>query len=108
MPAGSTEAEPGDLLAGERMSQLLSEAARTYDHVIVDSPPLLPHVADARILSRAADGTLLTVRGGSTPRDLVVRALAQLDRVLGVVVNGFDVRETPPYYRGAWRTGTVA
>jgi Mrp family chromosome partitioning ATPase len=107
MPAGNAPGEPGDLLAGDRMQRLVREASQAYDHVVIDSPPMLPHIADARILSNLTDGVLLTVRGGSTPRDVALRAISQLNsQVVGVVVNGFDVRETPPYYRDAWHTGT--
>jgi capsular exopolysaccharide synthesis family protein len=105
MPAGNDDAEPADLLAGPRMRQLLDEATKAYDYVVIDSPPLLPHLADSRILAELADGVLLTVRGGATPRDVALRAVSQLNRVLGIVVNGFDMRETPPYYRETWPAG---
>jgi capsular exopolysaccharide synthesis family protein len=99
MPAGMDAAEPADLLANSRMRELMAEAAKAYDYIVIDSPPLLPHLADPRILAELADGVLLTVRGGSTQRDVALRAVSQLHRVLGIVVNGFDMSETPPYYR---------
>jgi receptor protein-tyrosine kinase len=83
----------------------MEEAAKAYDYVVIDSPPLLPHLADARILGELADGVLLTVRGGSTQRDVALRAVSQLNRVLGIVVNGFDMSEVPPYYRERWPAG---
>ncbi len=105
MPAGLDDAEPADLLAGPRMRQLMEEASKAYDYIVLDSPPLLPHLADPRILAGLADGVLLTVRGGSTQRDVALRAVSQLNRVLGIVVNGFDMGETPPYYRETWPAG---
>jgi len=105
LPAGNDAAEPADLLAGLRMRRLLDEAAKAYDYVVIDSPPLLPHLADSRILAELADGVLLTVRGGSTQRDVALRAVSQLNRVLGIVVNGFDMSEVPPYYRETWPAG---
>jgi capsular exopolysaccharide synthesis family protein len=105
LPAAFAPAEPADLLAGARMRQLMEEAAKAYDYVVIDSPPLLPHLADARILGELADGVLLTVRGGSTQRDVALRAVSQLNRVLGIVVNGFDMSEVPPYYRERWPAG---
>jgi capsular exopolysaccharide synthesis family protein len=102
LPAGMDAAEPADLLANARMRVLMAEATKSYDYVVIDSPPLLPHLADPRILSEIADGVLLTVRGGSTQRDVALRAVSQLNRVLGIVVNGFDMSETPPYYRETW------
>jgi polysaccharide biosynthesis transport protein len=105
MPAGNHHGEPADLLAGPRMRHLMEEATSAYDYIVIDSPPLLPHLADPRILAELADGVLLTVRGGSTQRDVALRAVSQLNRVLGIVVNGFDMRETPPYYRETWPAG---
>jgi capsular exopolysaccharide synthesis family protein len=105
LPAGIDDAEPADLLASLRMRQLLDEASKAYDYVVIDSPPLLPHLADSRILAELADGVLLTVRGGSTQRDVALRAVSQLNRVLGIVVNGFDMSEVPPYYRETWPAG---
>jgi len=102
LPAGMDAAEPADLLANSRMRELMVEAAKAYDYIVIDSPPLLPHLADPRILAELADGVLLTVRGGSTQRDVALRAVSQLNRVLGIVVNGFDMGETPPYYRETW------
>ena len=97
MPAGIDHAEPADLLAGPRMRHFMEEASKAYDYIVIDSPPLLPHLADPRILAELADGVLLRVRGGSTQRDVGLRAVSQLNRVLGIVDNGFDMRETPPY-----------
>jgi capsular exopolysaccharide synthesis family protein len=108
LPAGMDAAEPADLLANSRMRELMAEATKAYDYVVIDSPPLLPHLADPRILAEIADGVLLTVRGGSTQRDVALRAVSQLNRVLGIVVNGFDMGETPPYYRETWAANTGA
>jgi Mrp family chromosome partitioning ATPase len=108
LPAGNDAAEPADLLANPRMRELMAEATKAYDYVVIDSPPLLPHLADPRILAELADGVLLTVRGGSTQRDVALRAVSQLNRVLGIVVNGFDMSETPPYYRETWTANAGA
>jgi len=108
LPAGMDAAEPADLLANTRMRELIAEATKAYDYVVIDSPPLLPHLADPRILAELADGVLLTVRGGSTQRDVALRAVSQLNRVLGIVVNGFDMSETPPYYRETWTANAGA
>jgi capsular exopolysaccharide synthesis family protein len=108
LPAGMDAAEPADLLANSRMRELMAEATKAYDYVVIDSPPLLPHLADPRILGELADGVLLTVRGGSTQRDVALRAVSQLNHVLGIVVNGFDMGETPPYYRETWTANAGA
>lgn len=58
-----------------------------YDHIVIDSPPILGS-ADVNLIQDAADGVLLTLRGRvSTARDLR-RAIDQLSpaRVLGSVL----------------------
>ncbi len=56
--------------------------------MIIDTPPvvLLP---DANLLGAMVDGAVLVVKAGSTPYQLVERAVAALgrDRILGVVLN---------------------
>ncbi len=70
------------------MRRLVDEARETFDWVLIDTPPI-GLLSDASLLSQIADGALLVVKAGSTPYDLVQRAVATLgkDRVLGVVLN---------------------
>jgi Mrp family chromosome partitioning ATPase len=102
MPAGAATQASSDLVASSRMRQFLVEASAAYDFVIIDSPPLLAQLPDARILSSLSDGVLLTVRGGSTTRDAALRAVSQIRSVVGVIVNAFDPRESPAYYGSAY------
>jgi capsular exopolysaccharide synthesis family protein len=102
MPAGAATQASSDLVASSRMRQFLVEASAAYDFVIIDSPPLLAQLPDARILSSLSDGVLLTVRGGSTTRDAALRAVSQIRSVVGVFVNAFDPRESPAYYGSAY------
>ncbi len=68
----------------------MEELAAKNDIVLVDAPPVLP-VADATSLAVFTDGVLLSVRYGSTRKDLVQRTAAALEQVgaktLGVVLN---------------------
>lgn len=95
VPAGPTPPNPADLVGSERMRAALRKARDTYDFVILDSPPVLP-VTDAVVLAREVDGVVLVVKGGSSLRELVVRARDQLRlagaSVMGVVVNNVDLR----------------
>ncbi len=61
-------------LTSERMRRLLDEAREAFDWVIIDTPPvvLLP---DANLLASMVDGAVLVVRAGSTPHELVQRAV---------------------------------
>src|SRR5579872_116174 len=87
---GPLPVNPAELLSSERMRVLLQEARKEYDFIILDSPPLL-NVADARILASQADATILVVKGGGTPRQVVQYAESQARaagaNLMGVVVN---------------------
>ncbi len=87
-PASPQETE---LLANGRIGQCLSRWRQRYDFVLLDSSPLLP-VADARILARHADGTILLAREGHSRREDVVESLACLTtaggELLGTVLVG--------------------
>jgi len=96
-------AAPYELLKSPRFGELIQEARRQYDYVIVDAPPLLP-VPDCRVIAKDVDGFLMIVGAHKTPRKFVEEALAILDpaKVLGLVFNG-DRRPMAGYYSGAYR-----
>jgi len=89
MPAGSAVKNPLELLNLKEAKSLLLDLPKTFNWVILDSPPLL-FSADANLLGTMTDGTILVIRIGSTTIDTVHRAMQSLceNNVLGVVVNG--------------------
>ncbi|MEY2959747.1 MAG: hypothetical protein RLZZ01_2315 [Actinomycetota bacterium] len=88
--AGSPPPNPSELLSGHRMSALIAELADRYDHVVVDSAPILP-VTDSVALTRSVDAVLLVVQAGRATTGDVTEAIERLDRVkapvIGVVLN---------------------
>ena len=90
LPSGPRRPNPGELLSGPRMVELLAWAESRYDQVLVDSPPILA-AADAGIIGRLVDGLVLVVSPQKNQRRLVMRASDSLANVgvamLGVVVN---------------------
>ena len=89
---------PSDLLSSPAIGVLLREATAEYDFVLVDAPALFINVPDARILAQKADGVVLVVRSGVTPRELVRRLTAQTPNLVGLVLNGYDLRQLPASY----------
>ncbi len=91
--AGSTE-----ILASAWMQGLMALWSTEYDHIIIDTPPVVPF-ADALALSARADGVILVTRSGVSRTDAVIRARDVLARsganILGFVLNA--VRR-PEYY----------
>jgi polysaccharide biosynthesis transport protein len=94
MPAGPVTPCPSELLSSEKMKNLLTEWRKMFDHVIIDSSPVLA-CTDAVRLSVEVDAVLLVVRSAQTSKAALRRAsglLAQVKaHVLGVVVNGIDL-----------------
>jgi len=70
-----------------------------FDHIILDSPPVLGF-ADAAIISSAIDGVILVAAGGKTPKETLQHAKEALQQVnakiLGVVINRVDIQKS--YY----------
>ena len=101
LPGGPTPPNPAELLSSPRMADVLQQLRERFDHIVVDSPPLLM-VTDATILSTLVDGVVLVVESGVTVRGALLRAHALLEnaggRVLGVVMNKVDFRHDAYYY----------
>ena len=101
VPAGTLPPQPSELLSSTLMQELLSRWRDEYDHVIIDSPPVLS-VTDAVLLSVQADVVLLVVRAGQTTTGAVRRACDLLRQVkcnlLGVVLNAADSASLGDYY----------
>lgn len=94
LPAGSPNHDPMSTLTSERMRTLLTEAAASFDWVILDTPPI-GILTDAKLLGTMVDGALLVVRAGRTPADLVQRSVDSLgkNRILGVILNRAQPRK---------------
>ena len=90
LASGPRPPYPTDLLASQRMRDLMAEWRTQFDFVVLDSPPVLA-VTDASVLAELSDITLLLSRQRVTPLKSLKRAfdLLQVDRVnrVGVVVN---------------------
>ena len=98
LPAGRALASPDEVLKSPRMAELLEEARRHYDYIVVDMPPLAPF-ADCQLIEKWIDGFLVVVAAYQTPRKLVQEALNTLepDKVVGLVFNK-DKRQAQRYY----------
>ena len=93
VPAGVIPPNPNELLAGNALPQVLDDAKKHADIVLVDSAPLVP-VGDAIPIANAVDGVLLVVKLGESQRDEVRRALKLLgtlrSKIIGVVITNAD------------------
>ncbi|MCI0410751.1 MAG: CpsD/CapB family tyrosine-protein kinase [Acidobacteria bacterium] len=99
LPAGRRLAAPYELLKSARLGELLEEARRRYDYIVLDTPPLVPF-PDCRVIGKWVDGFLLVVAAHKTPRKLVEEALSVMDpaKIVGLVFNGDDRQFSGYYY----------
>jgi capsular exopolysaccharide synthesis family protein len=99
LPCGPTPPNPAELLLTKRFEVVLSELAKRFDRIILDSPPIQP-VTDAVVLSKRVDGVILVVRASKTMRDELRRSARMIrdvgGSVVGVIVN--EVDEHDGYY----------
>jgi Mrp family chromosome partitioning ATPase len=88
--AGEAPDSPTELFQSQRLPQVLDEAGRNYDLVLIDAPPL--PTADAVPLVSLADGVVIVTYVGRATDGEAVQVREQLanlgPRVLGVVTNG--------------------
>jgi succinoglycan biosynthesis transport protein ExoP len=91
--AGPIPLFPAELLDSDRMRSLLANWKLQFDHIVLDSPPLLA-VTDAAVLSDMADVTLLVARPGFTSNKALRRAYELIESYkgtpVGVVLNAVD------------------
>lgn len=95
LPCGPIPPNPAELISSEKMRSMLAMLETKYDHILLDSPPLI-NVTDPVILSRIVDGVILVVHAGMSTRYLVRRARQELAsvgaKVFGVVLNNVNLR----------------
>jgi succinoglycan biosynthesis transport protein ExoP len=100
IPTGPLPPNPADLLSSHKLADAITELRTRYKFVVIDSPPIMA-ATDAVILSVQADGVLLVVRSGETPKEAFMRTCDLLtsvkSRILGVVLNAVDA-SAPDYY----------
>lgn len=115
LAAGSGIEDPVELLHSPELGNAIEHLREEFDVVLIDSPPVL-HMADARLLSSHAEGTILILRSGLTHREEAMSARDLLDRdqvrVIGTVLNDFDPGKQgrSNYYSSyyAYQHGSVA
>jgi polysaccharide biosynthesis transport protein len=100
IPTGPLPPNPADLLSSHKLADAIAELRTKYKFVVIDSPPIMA-ATDAVILSVQADGVLLVVRSGETPKEAFTRTrdllISVKSRLLGVVLNAVDA-SAPDYY----------
>ena len=100
MPVGSFPSNPTELFNKQRFAQLLEEAKKVFDYVIVDTPPL-GSVIDAAVIAKTCDASILALTSDKCSRGFVKSVITQLRNAnpnfLGVVLNKVDMAKNSYY-----------
>jgi succinoglycan biosynthesis transport protein ExoP len=101
IPSGQLVPNSIELLGSERMREVLTTLGKSFDAILIDTPPCF--VADAQALAEKVDGVVLVVQPGVTHRDAVSGALEQFNhtgvKVVGVVLNRVQYTKADHYKR---------
>jgi len=96
MSAGPIPPNAAELLTGTRMRQLIDRLHENYDHVVVDSPPVMG-LADAPLIAGHVDGVIYAVESHGIRSSQVKTALSRLaavrTRICGAVLTKFEARK---------------
>ena len=96
MSAGTHPPSPVNLLNSEVFKDLLNQLRKQFQHIIIDTPPMLAFT-DARIISVLVDGVLLVTKHHSTTKNAGRQAqhlLSQINApIMGAVLNGINTSE---------------
>ncbi|WP_287022031.1 CpsD/CapB family tyrosine-protein kinase [Cohnella sp.] len=99
--SGPIPPNPAEMVASQRMSNLIDELRGRFDVILIDSPPTLA-VTDAQLLSRRCDGVILVLDQGKVKREIALKAKEGLVKVgaklLGVVLNNVKRKKSEGYY----------
>ncbi|MBJ9986111.1 polysaccharide biosynthesis tyrosine autokinase [Acinetobacter sp. S40] len=91
MSRGKSPSNPSELLSSQKFQTLLQELSQQYDHIILDTPPVLA-VTDGIIISQYTGVNLIVARHAKTQMKELELALNRFEQA-GVKVNGFILND---------------
>lgn len=99
--SGAIPPNPSELLASNRMNQLIIEFEELFDLIIFDMPPVIA-VTDAQVMASKVDGTIFIVNKDGADKEMVTKSKELLEKVkanvIGVVFNRVELKGDNYYY----------
>lgn len=100
--SGPIPPNPTELLSSSKMKDLLEELNKTYEYIILDTPPI-NIVSDALALADVCAGVVLVIRQNQTKHETLQKAIKSLEfaemKILGAVVTHAGNERKSRYYR---------
>lgn len=101
LTCGRIPPNPSELLASDKMQQLLAEAKEKYDYVLIDLPPVL-ETADAGSVTSLISSYIIVVRAGYSKIDAVQTVVETMQgmhaNMAGFVLNDVNGKGAFGYY----------
>jgi len=94
---GAIPPNPPELIGSPKFRNLLASLRRSYDWVVIDSPPVSA-LADSIVLASMSDMIVMVIKHNQNDRDLILRSLKRLRdvevQIVGAVLNAVDFDRT--------------
>jgi polysaccharide biosynthesis transport protein len=101
LAGGRRAPNPAELLSGHSFAELVAEAAKGFDRIVIDSAPVLA-VSDTLLMTPHVQSVCMVVRAKRTARNAVQRAIFLLggtgSRPAGVILNRLPRNRGTDYY----------
>jgi len=101
IPVGPIPPNPIELLNSQTMGKMFDYLREKFDHIIIDTSPLIG-ISDPIIIGKHADGVILTAWAGKTSRKSLENSISTLRKygikLLGVVLNGAGYKGSYYYH----------
>ncbi|GAA6139365.1 polysaccharide biosynthesis tyrosine autokinase [Arenicella sp. 4NH20-0111] len=112
LKAGTTPPNPLELLASDRFKVILQTLKKKFEHIIIDTAPVLP-ASDAVVLGQLCDCLMLAVQSDRTThhmaRDAIRRLTNSKVNVSGLILTQANIKKDNPYaYGGYYGYGAYA
>jgi capsular exopolysaccharide synthesis family protein len=102
VPNGGYTDDSSELLSTIAVKSMLEDFQKTYDYILIDTPPITK-VSDVLILGDLVKDIILIIRPFLTYKEAIRGALEEIRQaglnLQGVVVNGFNLGKSAYYYR---------
>jgi Mrp family chromosome partitioning ATPase len=96
LPAGPPPPNAAELLTGGRLTRLLGELRREFEHVVVDAPPVMG-LADTPLITTAVEGVVFVIESRATPISMARVAISRLRetraKLVGVLLTKFEAKK---------------
>lgn len=99
LPMGHRSGKENNIWTTEEIKHVLTEVRAWFDYVWIDAPPILP-LFDMSFISDSVDGTLIVVRAGEVPEQVLAQAIKSLgsSKIIGSVLNRAKMDWPSRYY----------